>query len=197
MNGPDSISDPVARRLRYTKSYPSARGLARLGSAWLQHSSAQLSSARRGSARVWWRGRWVPLCWLVRWLDADMACQLCMLASCLHHDDVILIRVWHMGRVGSTHPGEEDACDAWRASVRVASHPAGAWRRVRPFPTSDFDVIFTSGFVSSSSTQWYGQNTILTTLIFEQKSNITLNHVLWYQLLGDSGSPLVGLVVFW
>jgi hypothetical protein len=29
-------------------------------------------------------------------------------------------------RVGSAHPGEDDTCDAWRASVRVASHPAGA-----------------------------------------------------------------------
>jgi hypothetical protein len=41
------------------------------------------------------------------------------------------------------------------------------------FPTSDFDAVFTNGFVSSSSTQWYGQNTILTTFIFEQKSNTT------------------------
>ena len=29
-------------------------------------------------------------------------------------------------RVGSGHSGEEDVCDAWRASVRVASHPEGA-----------------------------------------------------------------------
>jgi hypothetical protein len=29
-------------------------------------------------------------------------------------------------RVGSTNPGEEDACDAWRASMRVASLLAGA-----------------------------------------------------------------------
>jgi hypothetical protein len=28
-----------------------------------------------------------------------MAYQLCMLTACLRHDDVILIRVWHMGRV--------------------------------------------------------------------------------------------------
>ena len=28
--------------------------------------------------------------------------------------------------VGSAHSGEEDVCDAWRASVHVASHPAGA-----------------------------------------------------------------------
>jgi hypothetical protein len=29
-------------------------------------------------------------------------------------------------RVGSAHPGEEDACDAWRASVRVGSLLSGA-----------------------------------------------------------------------
>jgi hypothetical protein len=29
-------------------------------------------------------------------------------------------------RVGSAHPGEEDACDAWRAFVRVDSLLAGA-----------------------------------------------------------------------
>ena len=29
-------------------------------------------------------------------------------------------------RVGSAHPGEEDACDTWRASVRVGSNLAGA-----------------------------------------------------------------------
>jgi hypothetical protein len=40
------------------------------------------------------------------------------------------------------------------------------------------DAVFTSGFISSSSTQWYGQNTILTTFIFEKKSNTTLNHML-------------------
>jgi hypothetical protein len=43
-----------------------------------------------------------------------------------------------------------------------------AWRRVRRCPTFDFDAVFNSGFVSSSSTQWYGQNTILITFIFEQ-----------------------------
>ena len=35
-------------------------------------------------------------------------------------------------RVGSAHPGKEDACDVWRASVRVDSHSAsecGCFRR--------------------------------------------------------------------
>jgi len=87
-------------------------------------------------------------------------------------------------RAGSAHPGEEDACDTWRASVSLASNLAGTWWRVRTLTTSDVDTVFTSGFVSSSSIQWYGQNIILTTFIFEQKSNTTLNHMLWYQLLG-------------
>jgi hypothetical protein len=39
----------------------------------------------------------------------------------------------------------------------------------------DFCVVFTSVLVSSSSSQWYGQNTILTTFIFGQESNTTLN----------------------
>jgi hypothetical protein len=97
-------------------------------------------------------------------------------------------------RVGSAHPGEEDA---WGASARVGRRLAGEWWRVRPCPTSDFDAVFTSGFVSASSTQWYGQNTILTTFIFEQKSNTLLNHVLWYQLLGNSGFPMRGPGVYW
>ena len=54
-----------------------------------------------------------------------------MMMSLLRHDDVIIIRVSHVGRVnwysGRVSPsGEEDACDAWRASVRVGSNLAGA-----------------------------------------------------------------------
>ena len=111
-----------------------------------------------------------------------MACQLCMLTPSLSGSGT-----WVRSsgiRAGSAYPGEEDACDAWRASVRLASNLAGAWRRVRTLPTSDVDAVFTSGFVSSSSIQWYGQNIILTTFIFEQKSNTTLKYMLWYQLLG-------------
>jgi hypothetical protein len=78
-------------------------------------------------------------------------------------------------QVGSAHPGEEES---WGASARVDNHLVGICRRVRACPTSDFDVVFTSGFVSSSSIQWYGQNIILTTFIFEQKSNTTLNNML-------------------
>ena len=68
MSGPHSILDPVARRLLCTESCPSAGG-----------------SDRLNSARSWWCGRWVPLCWRVSLLCADMA-----LTSWLHHADVIL-----------------------------------------------------------------------------------------------------------
>ena len=125
----------------------------------------------------------------------------CMLMSSLHKVDVILCMLLFLCmllysgrstgiRVGSTHPGEEDA---WGASVRVGRRLAGEWWRVRPCPTSDFDAVFTSGFVSSSSTRWYGQNTILTTFIFEQKIKHHLNHQLWYQLLGGIRRP----VMYW
>jgi len=95
MSGPHSILDPVARRLLCTESCPSACG-----------------SDRLNSARSWWCGRWVPLCWRVSLLCADMA-----LTSWLHHadvilgmpalhDDVIIMSCWrhlvqvsHMGRV--------------------------------------------------------------------------------------------------
>jgi hypothetical protein len=72
--------------------------------------------------------------------------------------------IWYS--VGSAHPGEEDA---WGTFARVDCHLVGAWGLVRACSTSDFDAVFTSGFVVSSSTQWYGQNTILTTFIFGQK----------------------------
>jgi hypothetical protein len=64
MNGPDSISDPVARRLRCTESSPLARG-----SAWLQNSSAQLGSAQLGSRLMTWQvGPTVLTCQLTgRW----------------------------------------------------------------------------------------------------------------------------------
>ena len=132
MSGPDSISDPVARRLC------SAQNLTLLHVYW-RHDYIMMTPSLFGS------GTWVGSSGI---------------------------------RVGSAHPGEEDACDTWRASVRVGSLLSGTCLRVRRFLTSDFDAAFNSGFVSSSSTQWYGQNTILTTFIFEQKSNTTLNHQL-------------------
>jgi hypothetical protein len=160
---------------------------------WLHVGSATLDPIPRlaaqlqlCSARDQWHGRWVLQWWRVSWLDADVACQLCMLTSQLHYDDVIVIRVSHVGRVGSAYQGKEDA---WGASARVDSHLTGACKRVRSCPTSDFDAVFTSGVTSSSFTQWYGQNIILTTFIFG-------HHMLWYQLLGIP-TPMCGPVMYW
>jgi hypothetical protein len=47
-------------------------------------------------------------------------------------------------RVGSGHSGEEDACDAWRASVRVASHPDGACVRFRRPISTRFSTVASS-----------------------------------------------------
>jgi hypothetical protein len=170
MNGPDSISDPVARRNRYTGSYPSAPsrlGSTQLGS-WLMTClvgptilTCQLTGRWHGMLTVhetsWWRHLYPG--------------QSCGSGHLVFGSGLQFRQIRRM------------AC-VWRASVHVANNLAGAWRCVRTIPKSDFDAVFTSGFISSSSTQWYGQNTILTTFIFEQKSNTTLNHMLWYQLLG-------------
>jgi len=118
--------------------------------------------------------------------------------SQLHHADVILIRVSHMGRV-VWYSGRVSPFGRRRRVRHVARFCACGQtprRRVTAIMTSDFDIVFTSGFVSSSSTRWYGQNIILTTFIFEQKSNTTLNHVLRYQLLGiPTGDVLI--ISYW
>jgi len=133
---------------------------------------------------AWW-------CHIYIRLTSSWACLLCILMSLLCHADIIIIQVSHMGRVnwysGRVSPSGRRR-RMWRVA-RVASNLIVAWRCVRTFSMSDFDAVFTSGFVSSSFTQWYSQNIILTTFIFEQKSNTTLNHMLWYQLLGISTPP--------
>ena len=193
MNGPDSISDPVARRISYIGPCPSARSLAptRIGSRLMTC-------------------RWVPLCLPVIWLVADMACQLCMLTShyirlmsslaCLlcmltsqlHHDDIIIIRVNHMGRVS----------------------PSGRRRRVgrvyaRGLPprcrvtarAAVFDVRFRRGFQ-----QWL-RLFLLYTVVWS-KHNFDNFHF-WAKIkhyfkpcalipiVGDSDSPMRGPVVYW
>jgi len=121
-------------------------------------------------------------------LMSSLACLLCMLTSQLCHADVIHIWVSHVGRV-NWYSGRVSSSGRRRRVGCVGRRPAGEWWRVRPCTTSDFDAVFTSGFVSASSTQWCGQNTIVRTFIFEQKSNTPLNHVLWYQLLGIPAPP--------
>jgi hypothetical protein len=56
-----------------------------------------------------------------------MACQLGMMTSHVRHDDVILIRVMHMGWIiwyssRVCHSGEEDA---WGASARMGRFLVG------------------------------------------------------------------------
>jgi len=47
-------------------------------------------------------------------------------------------------RVGLAHPGEEDACDAWRTSVRVGSLLAGACGGVRRPISTRFSTVASS-----------------------------------------------------
>jgi len=198
MNGPDSISDPVARRLCCTESYPSARGSA---------------TKRLGSARGWWCGRWVPLCWRVCWLvddvAADMACLLCMLTSHLHqadvipgmpivHADITIMSCWrhsypgqHVGRViwysGQVNPS------GWRRRVgRVCARGQTPCRRVME-SAAMFDVWFWRRFH-----QWLRLGLLYTVVWsnnhfenfhFWAKIKHHLNHQLWYQLLGIPAPP--------
>jgi hypothetical protein len=171
MNDPYSITNLVAPRISYTRSYPSAHGL----------TQTLLDSNQLSLTRCWLRGRWAPLCWRVKWLVADMACQLCMMSQWLCHDDVILIRVSHVGQV-VWYSGRVSPSGRRRHVGCVCSRWQTLRWRVRPFSTFKFYVVFTSVLVSSFFSQCYIQNTIVRTFIFEQKSNTTLNHVLWYQL---------------
>jgi len=120
MNGPDSISDPVARRIRYTGSYPSARGSA---------------PARLAAGDVAW---WVPLRWRVSWLDAAMACQLCMLASWWHHPYPGLAR-----GSGQLVFGSGQSIRVKKARVYVHGQPP---RRRVTTRAAVFDVQFRRGF---------------------------------------------------
>ena len=147
MSGPNSISDPVARRISYTESYHSAPN--------------QLSSIQLGSRLMTWyvgpMGDDVSADWPLTW-----------------HVDVIL----HPGQTHDRVIIELSEEDAWGAFVCVDSHLVSACWSVQTFLTFDFHVVFTSVLFSFSSTWWYDQNTIWTTFIFEQKSNITLNQML-------------------
>jgi hypothetical protein len=167
MNGPDSILDPVTCRIRYTRSYSLARG-----SAPTRLDSTKLCS------------------WLMR-LHVGPTVLTCQLTRRWHnmptlHADAMMTSslsgsvIWAGSsdiRVGSAHPAEEDA---WGTSVRMDSHLVGACSHVWLLILTLFSPVCSS----LPPLRWYGQNIILTTLIFEQKSNTALNHMLWYQLLG-------------
>jgi hypothetical protein len=211
MNGPDSILDPVAHRLCCTESYPSARGSARL----------QNGSAQRGSARGWWCGRWVPLCWCVCWLvddvAADIACLLCMLTSHLHQADVIpgmptvhanitIMSCWHHPYPGQSHgSGQLVFGSGQPIRAKKKSGTRGACLRALADALLEsaamFDVRFWRRFH-----QWLRLGLLYTVVWskhnfdnfhFLAKSNTPLNHQLWYQLLGNSSSPMRGPGVYW
>jgi hypothetical protein len=172
MSGPDSISDLVARRLRCTESSLSA-----------QLGSARLNSARLSSARVWWHGRWVPHCWRVWWLDDDMAWW--------RHDYVILIRVWNVGRI-NWYSGQVSPSGRRRRVARVCARGQSlCWCVMARAEVSG--VQFRRGFQQwlhlflFYTVVWSKHN--FDNFHFWAKSNIPLNHVLWYQLLGNSSTP--------
>jgi len=214
MSGPDSISDPVARRISYTGSFPSA------------HGSARLNSARLGSRLVTWQvgpnvlmcqltGRWYGMlimhadvsitscwchhgpCYCAWWcrnyimLMSSLTCLLFMLTSLLRHSDVINIRVSHMGRVnwysGRVNPS------GWRRRVgRVGARGQTPCQRVMESAAMS-DVRFWYRFH-----QWL-RLFLLYTVVWSKhnfdnfhfwaKSNTPLNHVLWYQCCWGIPTP--------
>jgi len=138
-----------------------------------------------------WHADWTLTCLLTgRW----RACWLCILASWLRHDDVILIRVWHVGRV-VWYSGRVSS-SGWRRRVwRVARVCVrGQSPRRRMTAREDVsDVRFRRGFQ-----QWLRLFFLYTVVWskhnfdnfhFWAKSNTPLNHVLWYQLLGNPAPP--------
>jgi len=119
-----------------------------------------------------WRHPWHAYC--VRWRHYYI-----MLKSSLSGSG---IRIGLTGiRIGSAHPGEEDACHAKGASARGDSHLSGAWGHVRRSISTPFSPVASSlpplhsGMVKTP----FWQLSFLS-----KKSNTTLNHKLQYQLLG-------------
>jgi hypothetical protein len=107
------------------------------------------------------------------------------------HDDVILIQVWHVGRV-IWYSGWVSS-SGWRRRVwhvaRVCARGQSPRRHVTVREDCS-DVRFWRGFY-----QWLRLFLVYTVVWskhnfdnfnFWAKSNTPLNHVLWYQLLGDS-----------
>jgi len=121
-------------------------------------------------------------------------CWLCILPSWLCHDDVIIIRVWHVGRVvwysGRVSPSGRRR-RVWRVA-RVCARGQCPGRRVTAREDVS-DVWFRRGFqqwlrlVLLYIVVWSKHN--FDNFHFWAKSNTPLNHQLWYQLLGNSGTP--------
>jgi len=100
MNDPDSILDPVARRISYTGSCPSARSSAQLGSV---HADDVAGGSHCANVLADWTMTWHAncACWRHSYImmTSSWASLLCMMTSQLCHADIITIRVRHVGRV--------------------------------------------------------------------------------------------------
>jgi len=184
--------------------------------ARLGFKTARLNSARLGSARGWWCGRWVPLCWRVCWLvddvAADMACLLCMLTSHLHqadvipgmptvHADITIMSCWCHLYPGQSHgsgqlvfgSGQPIRAKKTRGTHgRVCARGRMPCRRVMESAAMS-NVRFWRRFH-----QWLRLGLLYTVVWskhnfdnfhFWAKSNTPLNHQLWYQFLGNYGTP--------
>jgi hypothetical protein len=159
MNDPDSISDPVVRRISYTGSYPSTCGstparlfLARLAvddeAGESHYDDVSLTGHWHGMLTVhadvtftsgwcyhwhayyaWWRHIYIKLM-------SSLACLMCMMTSSLSRSAMWdgSTSVW----VGSTHSGEEDACDVWPATSLERD---GAWARFQRSISTPFSQV--------------------------------------------------------
>jgi len=150
------------------------------------------------------------MCWRVRWLVADMAHWLCMMMSHLHqadvilgmptvHADVTITSWWRHHYPGKSHGSGQlvfgSGQPIWakkmrgarlRARAATSSARVVACGHVRRSISTSFSPVASyrpplhSGMVK---TQFWQLS------FLSKKSNTTLNHVLWYQLLGIP-SPL-------
>jgi hypothetical protein len=178
ISGPDSISDPVARRLCCTESYPSARGSAKLGSRLMTWhvGPTMLTCMMTGHWHGMLTGRWLGI-----------------LASRLRHADVILIRVWHVGRlirVKKTCVTCGVRLCAWAVSSPMRDSACGGFQR----PISmRFSIVASSrpplhsGMVKTQFWQF----------LFLSKIKHPFKPCALIPIVGDSVSPMRGPVVYW
>jgi hypothetical protein len=203
MNDPDSISDPVARRIRYTGSYPSARSsapiqLGALGSTWL------------GSRVMTWQvGPTLLTCQLTgRWhvmptvhVDITLTSGWChpwhANCACWHHNYVMLtssiseLVAW----VGSGQPirvkkTRGARLRAWANALPESDGECGHVRR--PILTSFSPVASSlpplhSGMVKRQFWQ----------LSFLSKIKHPFKPCALIPIVGDSGTPMRGPVMYW
>ena len=77
-------------------------------------------------------------------VSADVACQLCMLTSQLCYDDVIVIRVSHVGQVGSAHWAKKMRGARLRAWTATSPEHVSACGYVRRLILTPFSLVASS-----------------------------------------------------